>query len=166
MKTFAVFLLLAAIVGAAVYESNPPGSSLRQSAHKFVSSITAAFDPDSQALEDFKKSRAAQAVDECVGVTGDVKWEIFSEAHPANASVRVIQANLQKENGDKLMVQWRYNLDTKVTEVAYIADPRSTAPTTVIQVSETFLKYCPAAILPNFKGLDNSTDGGGESSDQ
>ena len=163
MRTLVVFLLMAAIVGAVVYESNPPGSSVRQFARKYVSSITAAFDPDSQALEDFKKSRAAQSVDECVGVNGDVKWEIFSEAHAANSSVRVIQANLQKENGDKLEVQWRYNLDTKVTQVAYIADPRSTAPTTSITIIETFAVYCPASLLPNFKGLDNSTGGNGES---
>lgn len=77
---------------------------------------------ENSALEEFKKSSAAQEVNQCVGANGSVAWDIFQPTDNKNPEVRVIQATLTK-GANKLEMQWLYNLTTKISELAFAGKP-------------------------------------------
>ena len=77
---------------------------------------------DHAALEEFKNSTAAQEVNKCVGANGSVEWSIFQPVGNKNSDVRVIQAVLAKSD-EKYQIQWFYNLNTKVSELAFAGKP-------------------------------------------
>ena len=97
---------------------------------KFVGTLLAIFSTfllvgcgkDHSALEEFKRSTAAQEVNQCVGANGSVEWSIFQPVDNKNPDVRVIQAVLAKSD-EKYQIQWFYNLSTKVSELAFAGKP-------------------------------------------
>ena len=76
---------------------------------------------ENSALNDFKKSQAGIEMANCAGAAGGVEWKIFSNPNQKNPNVRVIEADITKGDGQKktLTIQWLYNLETKVSELAY-----------------------------------------------
>jgi len=76
---------------------------------------------ENSALNDFKKSQEGTEMAKCAGAAGGVEWKIFSNPNQKNSNVRVIEADITKGNGQQktLTIQWLYNLETKVSELAY-----------------------------------------------
>lgn len=83
-------------------------------------------DSDHKALADFKNSVDGQSLYKCVGANGGIEWEIFKSDN-TGVDVRVIQAHLSK-GSEKFEIQFFYNLETKVAEVAFMSkdgEPKS-----------------------------------------
>ena|GEM_PF-1794677 len=78
---------------------------------------------DAQVLNEFRESTPfAKEVGQCVGATGNVEWRVFQPPGNKNPKLKVIEATLTKGE-DRLNIQWFYNLETKVSEMAYAVKP-------------------------------------------
>lgn len=77
---------------------------------------------ENAALEDFKKTSSAAEVNQCIGVSGSVNWQIFKPSDFENNDIRVIQATLIKGN-ETFEMQWLYNLNSKISELQFAGKP-------------------------------------------
>ena len=78
---------------------------------------------DAQVLNEFRESTPfAKEVGQCVGATGNVEWRVVQPPGNKNPKLKVIEATLTKGE-DRLNIQWFYNLETKISEMAYAGKP-------------------------------------------
>lgn len=77
---------------------------------------------EKSALDEFKKSKAGEEVAQCVGAYGSIDWQIFKSEKVSNPDVRVIEATLKK-GSNVLVIQWAYNLKTKISELTFAGKP-------------------------------------------
>lgn len=79
--------------------------------------------PDARVLNEFKEATPfAKEIGQCVGATGNVEWRVFQPPGNKNPKLKVIEAALTKGE-DRFNIQWFYNLETKISEMAYAGKP-------------------------------------------
>ncbi len=118
-----------------------------------VSLILSGCSKENSALEEFKKSSVAKEVNQCVGANGSVAWEIFQPTDNKNPEVRVIQATLTK-GINKFEMQWLYNLNTKISELAFAGKPGE--KTSRLMMGMELGIFCMQSSLVPLKNNDSS----------
>lgn len=156
MKSLWALILLGGLVAGGWYlTGGADGTAIgRRIAH-----VVAEFVPDQHALDEFNATKQGTYINQCAGVTGSVDWSIGVPSGVSNPNVRLIDAKLKKDDGKHVIVQFLYNVNTKVAKMSYAGV--SGTPSTFTDELATLIVFCGLQMPDAPAGADDSSNAEG-----